>query len=1759
MDIAIIGIAGKFPMADDMEALYHLLAAGKDCVREISADRKSRTALPFDKDYIETAYLEEIDLFDPKYFGISKAEAAKMAPQQRLALEVVHQALDNSGYSLDHFSNSRTAIYAGDTQIAYDRHITPPLDPTEIMGTTSPFLVGRVARVFNLRGAAAMIDTTCSSSLVALHTAINDLKCGDSDYAIVLGVNLEEFPLEKSAYAFSEEMGANILSSAFRAKTFSAAADGTGVGEAVVCVLLKPLEAALRDRDFIHAVIKGSAVNQDAALSASLTAPDPEAQAEVILAAWKKSGVNPANITFIEAHGTGTTLGDPIEIDGIKRAFRAFTDKAHFCSVSAIKTNLGHTDSAAGLAGLAKVVLSLRHKVLFPNVHFDKPNPLIDFDKGPLYVQTGLAPWQNHSTEPRTAGLSAFGLIGTNCHVVVQEAPGRPEKADKPADKNLLLAVSAKTHTSLRLNLAAISAFIAGNNDVDLEDIAYTLLCGRNHYEKRAAVVANHSNAVEKLNGLLAGPEREILPAKFILVFSDHHSFPLWWLNHAPENIPGFEDCLEKIRPQLPVQFNADEKISAFVFQYCFYQLLHVAGLHFDALVGDGIGKQVIAVIKGVSTISEAIATIQAGLTPSENLLQRIENLITREQQDKELVLLEMGPAGNLSALISQIETARGCRLVTLQETETPAFETYLQNLYLAGQQLNWPLFFAGTAARKIPLPAYQFDRQRYWIKAPTEPIAKPAAELPVTFYNLQLTPAAIPPATEGQARKLGIVLEDSGQYRDRIPGAFPDDQLYFISGNMPEQRFRERVIELTRDHGVEAFLEFNFLDTEGLANFEKPDLTPLTAQWQRWKVYAEGEWPVHVFTARAIAAAGEMQDTFGAGSLALFKAVVTDTGRKDFTFTDIDPEDTASWAILGSTARATLPFQVTALRRGNLFQESLLPCDTPKHAGYQPHPLKNGAYLITGGARGIGHEISKFIASNIESGTLILIGKTGLDERDTAGDAFSVQQRNENINRLRTLNERVQVVYFQLDLTDRNAVLAAMETIRTTYGQLQLIVHGAGEGSRGIHFSAETGTTISQVLGPKIAGTLHLYEALQGLVFQKLILFSSLNAVWPQKGSTFYAVANAFLDAFAFRDPRIQSVRWPGWNSVGMSAAEPPTALSLYPEEGIAVFNAIMGMADTVISPVKGNIDFFGHNPFFKIESGKKGPDTTLSKAAPAPALRPFILDLWKKALHEPDISADDNFFEIGGHSLLGTQIVNTLNEALGIDLFFEDLYDYSTVNDLAAYIETLNKEVAPSQPKASEQAAIPANRIPLAPAQHGVWVAHTLSEAHGNFNIPGLIELSGELDGQALEAALRGVISRHETLRTRFETVGNEIFQYVVPVESVDFVLETQDFSALNVVDVQAHARTASRQFATQPVLLEKEFPFKARLLKYGAGTHVLALVLHHIVGDGVSIDIFIRELFENYEEYRTTGVIAHKPLSVKYADYVLEMQAYTQSDDFADDRNWWVKQLKDNAPALALPYDYERPQLSNKAAGKVEVLFTKAESDLFHQIKNDLKVSSYVLFTALVKLLLFKYHGPGIITIGTPYFGRYKKDYESQIGLFVNLFVIRDTVAASMTFAELAEAVKKTYTEVLKHKRFPFEWLARETGALTEINRKPFYDVSINYWEDQQNIYGANTFHDINPRLKRRTFGYAEAFVHEDLSFELLGGKQLYANILFDQDLFQPVTIELMKERLLQLLRNLESGTNLPIARYDFSLGLERTQPGSAMDSMELQERF
>ena len=433
---AIVGMACRFPGADSPEAFWSLLRNGIDAVSEVPAERRELTGWPPDAGVRWGGFLSGVERFDPAFFGLGGREAAQVDPQQRLLLEVAWEALEDAGGAGD-----RTGVFVGISTYDYGR--LQPSDPAAIEAYGGPgcalsVAANRLSYTFDLRGPSLAVDTACSSSLVALHLACRSLETGECDRALVGGVNLMLVPDVGVSYARAGNLAAD-----GRCKTFDARADGFVRGEGAGCVVLKPLDRALADGDRIYAVVRGTAVNQDGRTN-GLMAPSPQAQEEVLRQAWRRAGASPGDAQYVEAHGTGTLLGDPIEAKALGRVLAEGRAPGRPCAVGSVKTNLGHLEAAAGMAGLIKTALAFHHREIPPSLHFREPNPHIPFADLPLAVQRELAPWPEG---PGLAGVSAFGFGGTNAHAVLAAAP--EEVVQEPASPPYLLPLSAHLPAAL--------------------------------------------------------------------------------------------------------------------------------------------------------------------------------------------------------------------------------------------------------------------------------------------------------------------------------------------------------------------------------------------------------------------------------------------------------------------------------------------------------------------------------------------------------------------------------------------------------------------------------------------------------------------------------------------------------------------------------------------------------------------------------------------------------------------------------------------------------------------------------------------------------------------------------------------------------------------------------------------------------------------------------------------------------------------------------------------------------------------------------------------------------------------------------------------------------------------------------------------------------------------------------------------------------------------------------------------------------------
>ncbi|MBV9773028.1 MAG: amino acid adenylation domain-containing protein, partial [Gemmatimonadetes bacterium] len=490
-EIAVVGMAGRFPGAWSVEEFWDKIRGGVDCItrfteEELLAAGVSPEELRHPAYVPAQGVLEGVELFDAAFFGLSPREATMMNPQHRLFLETAWEALENAGYDsltfqgrIGSFSGSEVNSYW--LNIAAHPKLREQAGLDARLGNTTSNVATRVAFELNLEGPSMNVQTACSSSLVAIHLGVQSLLAGESDLVLAGGVNV--ITPQGTGYVWQE---GSPLSATGHCRSYDADARGAVPGSGVGIVVLRRLEDALADGDTVHAVIRGSTVNNDGSAKIGYTAPRKDGQAKAILEAIAVAGVEPESITYIEGHGSATELGDPIEVEALTQAMRSESGRAQYCALGSVKSNVGHLDTAAGVAGLIKTVMALEHAELPPSLHFTKPNPKIDFATSPFFVNTELRPWTVDG-HPRRAGVSSFGMGGTNAHVVLEEAPEtEPSGPSRPWQ---LLVLSARTPAALEAATDRLAGYLREHPEVPLADVAHTLRVGRRRFGQRRVLV----------------------------------------------------------------------------------------------------------------------------------------------------------------------------------------------------------------------------------------------------------------------------------------------------------------------------------------------------------------------------------------------------------------------------------------------------------------------------------------------------------------------------------------------------------------------------------------------------------------------------------------------------------------------------------------------------------------------------------------------------------------------------------------------------------------------------------------------------------------------------------------------------------------------------------------------------------------------------------------------------------------------------------------------------------------------------------------------------------------------------------------------------------------------------------------------------------------------------------------------------------------------------------------------------------------------
>lgn len=769
--IAIVGMGCRFPGgADSPEAFWQLLRDGVDAITPVPPERWDIDAyynrdpsVPGKMYTREGGFLEDVDKFDAEFFGISAREAASTDPQQRLLLEVSWEALENAACSPESLADTATGVFMGIYLHDYSKVMSQAGDAADIdafsaMGNSLSVAAGRLSYILGLKGPSVAIDSSCSSSLVAVHQACQSLRQQECSMALAGGVCLNLAP--DTSIALSRT---RMLSPDGRCKTFDSSASGFVKGEGCGVVVLKRLSDAAKDGDNILALIRGSAVNHNGS-SSSLIAPNGVSQQGVIRQALASGNVKPEEIDYVEVQGTGTSVGESIEVGALTAVYGKARSLETPLAIGSVKTNIGHTEAASGIASLIKVVLSLQQQQIPPHLHLKEPNSYIDWENIPMTVPTELTPWKK-GTKQRLAGISAFGFSGTNAHVIVEEGISAEPDHNSLKRPLHLFAISAKTEAALIQLAAKYETYLAANPDSAIEDVCFTANSGRSHFSHRLAVIASnstelraklkHFNTNRQAADLYQGTAQEF---KLGFIFSNTAS-DLAVGRLLYETQPTFSEVINncdrllktRIDKSLLDIFNSSktidekyQKLALFAFQYALSCLWKAWGIKPSIVMGNGVGEYVAATVAGVFTLDAAlklvtepeysfkqaatkvtynspkinffnlsnldVASSEYWYSQAERNTDFLTNLENLKQQGYEIFL-------SVSSLA--IESSEATILPSLSpENEWQQLLETLAKLYVTGAKIDWLGFDHGYSRKKLHLPTYPWQRKRHWFES---------------------------------------------------------------------------------------------------------------------------------------------------------------------------------------------------------------------------------------------------------------------------------------------------------------------------------------------------------------------------------------------------------------------------------------------------------------------------------------------------------------------------------------------------------------------------------------------------------------------------------------------------------------------------------------------------------------------------------------------------------------------------------------------------------------------------------------------------------------------------------------------------------------------------------------------------------------------------------------------------------------------------------------------------------------------------------
>ncbi|SDO61612.1 type I polyketide synthase [Lentzea jiangxiensis] len=1351
-EIAVVGMSCRFAGGSDtVDDYWQNLMQGKDLVSLAPADRwNAADYLDLDRTAPGKAYTQhgafvtDIAGWDAAFFGLSPQEARRTDPSFRLLMELVWEALEDSSLTAEELRGSRTGVFAGliDTiqysmrQLEADGAEAGD-DPYFGLGSSLSAAAGRIAHQLDLRGPCLTVDTACSSALSAMHLAVQSLRRGECDIAIV-GASSTMINPE----VFVQSCKMSMLAADGRTKTFDESADGYVIGEGGGVVVLRRTQdvpAGQRTR----AVIRGTATNQDGR-SNGLTAPNRAAQIAVIRAAHADAGVRTDDIGYVEAHGSGTQLGDAIEFTALQEVFgeRSAPEPLY---VGAVKSNVGHTLAAAGMAGLVKTVLALEHGEIPANLNMTTPNSVVTLD-GPVRPVQTARPFPADAGGVLRAGVSSFGWSGSNVHFVLEQAPQRP--VPRPGPPWQLLTVSGHSESSLRANAAALADHLEAHPELELADVAHTTQSGRSALPVRSAfAVRDTADAIASLRAGVTGSVVEEKRRFGLLLPAD----PGAWRGTTEElyrTEPAFsaaiDECAGLLHGRVDLlgalhgEAEADERAVVFAVEYALARLLGSRDLVPAVVLGAGVGECVAAVVGGMLSPADGLALALDGTVPTEVAEPAITVVSSRtgaaltaaEVRDAAHWAGEPGRIADGLPVLSRhaevlVEAGSGA------DTATPVVSLPLEQgrrswlaalgaLWEHGVPVDWA---SGADAERVfvPLPAYRFQRTRYWPEVAATGATGSAA--PATAANTGMPSydglkAHVPTWRRDNSRPRPapagplVLLAEPGGFADRFAALAREagHEVVHAHTRPQDQEDYRALLAGTTGEPVRIVHAYGLTDTGQESGFyslmrlgkaigtecagRRVELVSLAANG--FEVLAGDAKDPHAATIAGITSAI-------AAEYPLVRSQYADLGTDgDHALQALRELD----ALAASTSDTVDGVGVVAWRHGRRWVRDFEVVGLPEVADSEAW-RPGGVYLITGGLGELGLALARRLAP---LGTrLALAGRKGLPPEDTWDAWIAEKGVNDKtsgvlmaVAELRALGAEVFVA--QADVSDPAQVASLVRDVRSHFGELHGVVHAAGVAGGGL-LQTKTEEQAAAVLAPKVAGTLALADALRDDPVELLVLYSSVASLTVGVGATDYSAANAFLDSFALVEAntggvakRVVSVAWgpwqlDPWTSAGLAGSAEMQESSkrfreefgIPTEEGTELLSRIVASGETQVAVLSlelsdalaalaqlDSLDALVGGAAVDLADDKRYPRPELRTpyVAPRTPAEQQVAEIWQACLGLEQVGVDDRFFDLGGTSLIGLVVIGRIGKELGVELAPATLFEKPTIAEFATLL---------------------------------------------------------------------------------------------------------------------------------------------------------------------------------------------------------------------------------------------------------------------------------------------------------------------------------------------------------------------------------------------------------------------------------------------------------------------------------------------------------